>query len=126
MSIDWYSDGSAVMFQGDTGYVKVNGVNTDYDWTVYFAVHDKNRRQVGEEQYVQSNYASYVEIFFPKELSDLMTVPNNQKKEVYTYGIKCCRTENGKTIENTMHIGAVNYEKTNTITVYPKRAQGVV
>lgn len=126
MAIDWYTDGSATMFQGDTGYVTITGINTDYDWTVYFAIHDKNRNQVGEEQYIQSDNLDRVRIFIPKELSDLMTVPKNQKKEIYTYGIKACREENGKVIEDTYHIGTVDYEKQNTITVYPRKAQGTV
>lgn len=126
MAIEWHSDGSATMYQGDTGYCRITGINQDYNWTVYLAIHDKNRNQVGEEQYISSNNAAYVEIFIPKELSDLMTVPKNQKKEIYTYGIKLCRTDNGRTFEDTMHVGSVNYEKENTITVYPRKAQGTV
>lgn len=126
MAIDWHTDGSATMYQGDTGDVTIAGINTDYNWTVYFAIHDKNRNQVGEEQYVQSDYQSTVKIFIPKELSDLLTVPHNQKKEVYTYGIKCCREENGKIIEDTVHVGSVNYDAQNTITVHPRKVQGVV
>lgn len=125
MAIDWHTDGSATMYQGDTGDVTIAGINTDYNWTVYFAIHDKNRNQVGEEQYMQSDYLDTVKIFIPKELSDLLTVPHNQKKEIYYYGVKVCRTEDGKVIEDTLHIGEVNFDKQDTITVYPRKAQGV-
>lgn len=124
MAILWDDIGNGTMFQGDTGTLKVENLNTDYDWTIYLAIHDKNRKQVGEEQYIQSDYASYVEIDIPKELSDLMTVPHNQKKEIYTYGVKGCRTDGSRKIEDTFFIGEINFEKQNTITVYPRKAQG--
>lgn len=125
MAIDWHENGSATMYQGDTGYVTIAGLDTEHDWTVYFAIYDKNRNTVGDELYMQSDYQDTVMIFIPKTLSDLLTVPRNQKKEIYYYGVKVCRTEDGKVIEDTLHIGEVNYDKQDTITVYPRKAQGV-
>lgn len=124
MAILWDDNGNGTMYQGDTGDLEINDLNTDYDWTIYLAIHDKNRNQVGEEQYIQSGRLSSVKIFIPKELSDLLTVPRNQEYETYTYGVKGCRTQDGKTIEDTFFIGSVNFENENTLTVYPRKAQG--
>ena len=49
------NDGNITMIQGDTGRLVVNGLMTDQNYDVYFAIQDENRRPIGNEISVQSN-----------------------------------------------------------------------
>ena len=49
-------NGNITMVQGDTGRLVVNGLNTDKNYTIYFAIQDEKRRPVGNEVYIYADY----------------------------------------------------------------------
>ncbi len=51
-------NGDISLVQGDSGTLSVEGLNTDKNYTVYFAIQDKNRKPVGNEIYLCSNFNS--------------------------------------------------------------------
>ncbi len=110
------------MIQGDSGELIVDGLSTENNYTVYFAVQDKNRNPVGEELSVSSNYASNVVFYLTGDYTDLFTVSKNENCEVYYYGIKICDTL--QNLEGTLILGESEIGDLNTITVYPKKVEG--
>ena len=130
-------NGNITMVQGDTGRLVVNGLNTDQNYTVYFAIQDENRRPVGNEVYVQSNMQPTVVFELASQLTDLLKVAEDEeisigKKDImelaedeethtYYYGVKTCTAEG---FEDTLSIGGSDMGDKNTITVYPKKVEG--
>ena len=111
------------MIQGDSGTLVIEGLNTDKNYTVYFAVQDKNRKPIGNELYVNSNYSSNVIFYLTGNFTDLLTVNKNEECSVYYYGVKICSSEDNS--EDTLILGNGSMSDLNTITVYPKKVEGV-
>lgn len=114
-------NGNITMVQGDTGQLVVNGLNTDQNYTVYFAIQDENRRPVGNEVNVQSNMQPTVVFVLASQLTDLLKVAEDEETHVYYYGVKTCTAEG---FEDTLSIGGSDMGDKNTITVYPKKVEG--
>jgi hypothetical protein len=114
-------NGNITMVQGDTGRLVVNGLNTDQNYTVYFAIQDENRRPVGNEVNVESNMQPTVVFELASQLTDLLKVAEDEETHTYYYGVKTC-TEDG--FEDTLSIGGSDMGDKNTITVYPKKVEG--
>ena len=114
-------NGNITMVQGDTGQLVVNGLNTDQNYTVYFAIQDENRRPVGNEVNVQSNMQSTVVFELASQLTDLLKVAEDEETHTYYYGVKTCTAEG---FEDTLSIGGSDMGDKNTITVYPKKVEG--
>ena len=121
MTIKSDADGTLYLFQGDTGFVRINGLNPDLNYFVYFAIRNANRELMGEEIKVTSNNSDSVRVFLDDGLTDKLTVPTGQDSEVYYYGVKI--TEIGTDNEDTV-IPAMGERK--MIIVYPKVAEGGV
>ncbi len=118
------NDANITMVQGDSGTIVVDGLSTDKNYTVYFAVKDKKRNTIGNEIMVQSNNASSVIFYLTGEYTDAFVVPKGANYAVYYYGIKICDSENN--IEDTLLLGfSGEIGDINTITVYPKKVEGV-
>ena len=47
MSLSIDEDGTIYIHQGDSGEIVVSGIPTDKDYTVYFAIKDKDRKTIG-------------------------------------------------------------------------------
>ena len=114
-------NGNITMIQGDTGRLVVNGLNTDQNYTVYFAIQDENRRPVGNEVNVQSNMQPTVVFELASQLTDLLEVAEDEETHTYYYGVKTCTADG---FEDTLSIGGSDMGDKNTITVYPKKVEG--
>ena len=111
------------MIQGDSGTLVIEGLNPDKNYTVYFAVQDKNRKPIGNELYVNSNYSPSVIFYLTGNFTDMLTVNKNEEYSVYYYGVKICSSEDN--LEDTLILGNGSMSDLNTITVYPKKVEGV-
>ena len=114
-------NGNITMVQGDTGQLVVNGLNTDQNYTVYFAIQDENRRPVGNEVNVESNMQPTVVFVLSSSLTDLLKVAEDEENHTYYYGVKTCTAEG---FEDTLSIDGSDMGDKNTITVYPKKVEG--
>lgn len=115
------NDGNITMIQGDTGRLVVNGLMTDQNYDVYFAIQDENRRPIGNEISVQSNSQPTVVFELSSNLTDLLKVGQDEETHEYYYGVKTCTADG---FEDTLTIGNGDMSDRNTITVYPKKVEG--
>lgn len=116
------SDFSITMYQGDTGQIILNGLPTDKDYTVYFAIQNSLREPIGDEVSVEARKNDSVVIELSGILTDLLVVPEESKKETYYYGLKIC-TSDGK-VEDTLILGDGGIGELNPIYVYPRKVKG--
>lgn len=114
--------GNFTMIQGDSGSLVITGLNILENYKVFFAIQDRMRKPVGKELVVNSNKSNSVIFELTGEYTDLMTVPKNEAFAVYYYGIKVC-TDNG--LEDTLLLGESSIGELNTITVFPKKVEGI-
>ena len=115
------NDGNITMIQGDTGRLVVNGLMTDQNYTVYFAIQDEDRRPIGNEISVQSNSQPTVVFELSSNLTDLLKVGQDEETHEYYYGVNTCTADG---FEDTLTIGNGVMGDRNTITVYPKKVEG--
>ena len=115
------NDGNITMIQGDTGRLVVNGLMTDQNYDVYFAIQDENRHPIGNEISVQSNSQPTVVFELSSNLTDLLKVGQDEETHEYYYGVKTCTADG---FEDTLTIGGGDMGDRNTITVYPKKVEG--
>ena len=115
------NDGNITMIQGDTGRLVINGLMTDQNYDVYFAIQDENRRPIGNEISVQSNSQPTVVFELSSNLTDLLKVGQNEETHEYYYGVKTCTADG---FEDTLIVGNGDMGDRNTITVYPKKVEG--
>ena len=114
-------NGNITMVQGDTGRLIVNGLNTDQNYTVYFAIQDEKRKPVGNEISVESNMQPSIVFVLDSSLTDLLKVKAEEETAIYYYGVKTCTADG---FEDTLPIGGSDMGDKNTITVYPKKVEG--
>ena len=115
------NNGNITMIQGDTGRLVVNGLMTDQNYDVYFAIQDENRRPIGNEISVQSNSQPTVVFELSSNLTDLLKVGQEEETHEYYYGVKTCTADG---FEDTLIVGNGDMGDINTITVYPKKVEG--
>lgn len=120
-SID--NNGNITMIQGDSGTLSVSGIPTDKNYTVYFAIQDENRNSIGTELYVNTNRNSTVMFIITGVLTDLLKVKKGEETATYYYGIKLCDTEDNT--EDTLLLGNSSIGDRTSITVYPKKVEGI-
>ena len=113
--------GNITLTQGDSGEYTINGLPTDQYYDVYLAIQDKKRNPIGNEIKESANLKSSVSLKFLSSLTDLLTVPKSEETETYYFGIKLCDKLGN---EDTLIIGNNDVGDKNTITVYPKKAEG--
>lgn len=117
--------GDITLVQGDSGELFIDGLNTDKNYTVYFAFYNSKRRRLGSEISVESNGSPNVTLIIPASLTDLLVVPQGSETAEYYYGIKVCYDYGyGYEFEDTVIIGNKDIGELNTITVYPKKVEG--
>lgn len=113
--------GNITLTQGDSGEYTISGLPTDQYYDVYLAIQDKKRNPIGNEIKESANLKSSVALKFLSSLTDLLTVPKSEETETYYFGIKLCDKLGN---EDTLIIGNNDVGDKNTITVYPKKAEG--
>lgn len=116
------NDGTISTYQGDSGELVINGIKTDQNYKVYFAIQDAKRNFRGKQVMVNSLFQDTVKIYIPADVTDELTVPLNKKFETYFYGIKLVTP--GSLAEDTMFIGGGDFATQNKIIVYPKKVEG--
>lgn len=124
MSIAIDAEGTITLYQGDTGEIIVNGLDTEKNYTVYLSVRDKNRNPIGDEFRKTSNQRPSVSFFLDSDFTNKLTVPQRADYETYYYGIKVC--ELGAFTEDTLFIAGKSYGESNRMVVYPKQVEGTV
>lgn len=122
MSIEIDKDGTISLYQGDSGEIVVNGIDTSITYEVYFAIQDKKRNLVGNELKIVASNVDSVSFFLTPEFTDLLKVPDNKSYEIYYYGIKVVEKETNT--ENTLFVKNSSYGDLNQIIVYPKKVSG--
>lgn len=115
-------NGDITLTQGDTGEYVVSGLPIDQNYTVYLAIQDANRNPVGDELVATANLRSSVSLKFTAALTDLLTVKKNNDTETYYFGVKLCDKLGN---EDTLLLANKQIGDQNTITVYPKKVEGI-
>ena len=123
MAFQTDENGNITLIQGDSGILVISGISTDKNYTVYFAVQDRNRKPIGSELFINSNKSSEVAFFLTGDFTDLFKVERNESFAIYYYGIKVCDADTG--FEDTLVTEAGEIGDLNTITVYPKKVEGI-
>ena len=93
MAFNIDKNGNITLIQGDSGSLVINGLKTDKNYTVFFAIQDSNRKPVGNELQVNTNKASSIVFELTGDFTDLLTVPQNASCEIYYYGINTATYE---------------------------------
>ena len=106
-----YSKSATTYYTTDTGY----------NYATYFSVYDENRKPIFEVQSIVSN--GVTKFFINRTNSDKLVVSKNEESATYYFGIKLCETTQGT--EDTLFIAGGDFGTLNTITVYPKKAEGI-
>ena len=117
------SNGDITITQGDSFELVLNGIPTDQNYKVYFAIQDAERNPVGQEIMVESNQEAAVAIKVTGNYSNQLAVEEDSKTTTYYYGVKLCsETDN---TEDTLLIGNKTMGEVNTIKVYPRKVEGI-
>lgn len=123
MAFVYDDDGNITLYQGDSGSIPFEDIPTDKNYKVYFSIYDTDRNIIGDEIYLMSNNQSNITIEIPASLTDLLTVGEYDDYTEYYYGLKICDIDTGW--EDTLLIGNSDIGDLNTITVYPKKTEGL-
>ncbi len=115
--------GNITLIQGDSGELVIEGLDTNQNYTVYMAVQNKNRKPVGDELQVSTNGRDTVTFMLTGEFTDLLQVEKNESFSIYYYGIKVCSSSS--LLEDTLIFENSDIGDLNTITVYPKKVEGI-
>jgi hypothetical protein len=117
-------DGTIIARQGDSGKVYIDGIDTNSNYTIWFGVRDENRKPIGDEVPVQSNYGSEVVIDIPATVSNSWEVPKGEDYRELYYGIKVCDETTG--LEDTLVLAGCEFDTENILIVYPKKVEGTL
>lgn len=113
--------GNIFLRQGDTFELVLDGLADDQNYRVFFAAQDAERNPIGNEIEVETKGATSVTIFLDAGFTDLLTVEEGAKAQIYYYGVKMCSTASINQTETTLILGDADL---NTITVYPRKVKG--
>lgn len=122
MALNIDENGTIYIHQGDTGEIVVSGISTDKDYTVFFAIKNLDRKTIGPELSVKSNYKSSVTFVLSGSYTDMLTVPDDEDFAIYHYGLKMC---SDNSVEDTLFVVNSDYGQPNVVIVYPKKVEGV-
>ena len=115
-------DGTITLYQGDSGEIVISGLDSDENYTVYFAIQDEKRNLIGEELSVSVSGSDTVTFILTPEYTDLLTVPVNKPYKIYYYGVKACVASSSA--EDTLFVAGSIYGDQNRIVVYPRKVKG--
>jgi hypothetical protein len=125
--IDWDEQGNGTLYQGDTGSLPIVNLDPSQEYIFFFAVQDERRNFIGEEISVTTQGMTEIEIFIPKELTDLLIVPTKEEYKDYYYTIKACKPATGTSpqTEDTVFVNGATFGVKRRLRVYPKGAEGL-
>lgn len=117
------SNGDITLVQGDSVELVINGIPTDQNYQVYFAAQDDERNPVGSEIMVESLGQSSVVIKLLGNYTNQFAVSEESKSQRYYYGVKLCSVQDDT--EDTLLLGDSTIGGLNTMTVYPRKVEGI-
>ena len=117
------TSGNITLVQGDSFELVINGIPTDQNYQVYFAAQNKERQPIGSEIMVESLNQPSVTIKLLGNYTNQFTVEDDKKSQKYYYGVKLCSTTDYT--EDTLLLGESVIGEQNTITVYPRKVEGI-
>jgi hypothetical protein len=123
MGYEVQDNGDLTIYQGDSFELVLNGIPTDQNYKIYFAIQNKDREPVGQEIMVESNFASSVVIKVVGNYTDLLVVDEDTKNGIYYYGVKKCSEVDNT--EDTLLLGNKKLGELNTIKVFPRKVKGI-
>ncbi len=115
--------GNITLYQGDSMELVINGIPTDQNYKVFFAAQNEEREPIGSEIMVESLGQSSVVMKLLGNYTNQFTVEDDKKSQKYYYGIKLCSEIDE--IEDTLGIGGTVLGGLNTITVFPRKVEGI-
>ena len=115
--------GNITLVQGDSIEIVVNGLPTDQNYKVFFAAQNEDREPVGSEIEVDTLGQASTTIKLTGNYTNLFTVDPEKKSQKYYYGIKLCSVQDNT--EDTLLLGESVIGGLNTITVYPRKVEGI-
>ena len=78
MALKVDENGTIILYQGDSGDVVVSGLDTNKNYTVYFAILDEKSKLIGNELQVVSNKSDFVVFSLTPDFTDLLKVPKGK------------------------------------------------
>jgi hypothetical protein len=117
------NNGNMQIVQGDSGELVINGIPTDQNYKIYLAVQNSERLPIGDEIMVESHLEPTVVIKMTGNYTNLFVVDEGAKSATYYYGVKMCSEVDN--IEDTLILGDNVIGGLNTITVYPRKVEGI-
>lgn len=117
------TNGDISLVQGDSLELVINGIPTDQNYKVFFAAQNEAREPIGSEIMVESLGQPSVTIKLLGNYTNQFTVEEDKKSQKYYYGVKMC-SETDQT-EDTLILGNSTIGGLNTLTVYPKKVEGI-
>jgi hypothetical protein len=123
MGYEIQDNGDLTITQGDSFELVLNGIPTDQNYKIYFAIQNKDREPIGQEIMVESNLAESVVIKVVGNYTDLLTVEEDSKYATYYYGVKKCSDIDNT--EDTLLLGNKKLGELNTIKVFPRKVKGI-
>jgi hypothetical protein len=117
------TSGNITLVQGDSIELVINGIPTDQNYQVYFAAQNEERVPIGSEIMVESLGQESVTIKLTGNYTNLFTVEEDKKSQKYYYGVKLCSVQDDT--EDTLLLGESVIGGLNTITVYPRKVEGI-
>lgn len=123
MGFEILDNGDLTITQGDSFELVLNGIPTDQNYKIYFAIQNKERQPIGQEIMVESNLAESVVIKVVGNYTDLLTVEEDSKYATYYYGVKKCSDIDNT--EDTLLLGNKKLGELNTIKVFPRKVKGI-
>lgn len=115
--------GNIKLRQGDSMELVIDGIPTDQNYKVFFAAQNEERVPIGNELEFYSLGQSFVVIKLLGNYTNQFTVDEDKKTQKYYYGVKIC-SEIDET-EQTLALGDSSMDNLNTITVYPRKVEGI-
>lgn len=118
--------GNITLVQGDSGELIITGIPTNHDYECFLSFYNSARKTISDQIKVNSLQSDKVTFFIPATTTDELKVKNNEETAEYFYGVKIChKDEFGYDHEDTLVIGDTDIGDLNTVTVYPKKVEGV-
>lgn len=112
--------GTITLRQGDSAELSIENIPDDRQYDVYFSIYDSNRDIKFELK--ETPVDGSVTFKITPKLSNLLTVPVDQKTTTYYWAVKRCYEPDN--FEDTLIVGDKKVSDVNKVIVYPLIAEG--
>ena len=112
--------GTITLRQGDSAELSIENIPDDRQYTVFFSIYDSNRNIIFELD--DTPVDGVVNFKITPALSNLLTVPVEQKTAIYYWAVKRCYKPDD--FEDTLIVGDKKVSDVNKVIVYPLIAEG--